>query len=401
MKQFLALLFTVTVLLGLCACGGSSDSPEASPTPTAAPTATPVPTKDPAAVAAEYSRSMKAALEGSERGVLTKSKAVTRWTDDQNNTVYNTDLLPAHRTAQSPDEAKYLVIRTERNEAVARYAGLVDGQHTEFDACVRIVTIEITNTVTGEVLAKNQFRGSEPPRVIADPDDRFGDYPDKYEISAWIADTLDQASAAANAAAAEELQLYLNHLYTKPELLDILTVQEGFSIEEAQSALDSSGVDWAQINIAVAQDLLERFPTLSRAGLIAHLTEYEKLSKPVAATAANAAADWNAQALLAAQYLLNDEDGIGYSPNLLKIWLSWSLEDGGYGFEESQAQYAVDNCNGDWFREAEKNAALQIEYWDESNYGELNRENLIYVLQEWEGFTEEQAIHGAKHAGFQ
>ena len=85
MKRFIALLLALILCLGLCACGGSGDTVEATRTPTAAE-ATPTPI--PETPAEKYHKQMLAALEGKEHSTPTASKAVTHWTDDQGISTY-------------------------------------------------------------------------------------------------------------------------------------------------------------------------------------------------------------------------------------------------------------------------------------------------------------------------
>ena len=392
MKRFIALLLALILCLGLCACGGSGDTVEATPAPTAAE-ATPTPI--PETPAEKYHKQMLAALEGKEHSTPTASKAVTHWTDDQGISTYRASLLSNKWMARSPEEVKYIVYRTERMEVVGHYEGLSNGVPITADACVPNVDIKITNAITQAILAENSFRGSEPPQNIFDAEDCIGDYPDEAAIAHWVTETLDTLEASANAAALEFVQSYLQMwAYSSAELTKML-LEEGFSEAEAQYAIDNCGADWAQINIALAQGMLQQFPTTCRNALIEGLMDYNSLSKTEAAAAADTI-DWNEQALAAAYAMLNDEEAFGYSPDLLYSWLHHE-----YGFEEAQAQYALDNVKTDWNAQAVKAAKVAMEYWDsyKDTYGELSHESMVRYLTEWYNFTEEQAAHGAKSAG--
>ena len=343
MKQFLSLLLALILCMSLCACGNSSETPEATPTP--APTAETTPTPTP--------------------------------------------------TPEPKEDDKYLVNRTDGTERVGTYSGLVNGVPTELFAYVRIAEIQIINTINGEILAEHTFRGSEPPQGIFKEEDAIGDYPDEDEITAWVADTLDELKESANAAALEYVCSYLQSWDCSSAYMTEMLMEEGFSETEARYAIVNCGADWPQINLRIAQYLLQRFPYLSRDALIADLMDYNGMRKTEATAAANAI-DWNEQALAAAYALLDDENGFGYSPDSLFSWLHNE-----YGFEEEQAQYALDNVETDWNVQAKNAAQFGMEYWDsfQEYYGDLCRESMIQCLTEWYNFTEEQAAYGAAAAG--
>lgn len=442
MKRLMSMLLALILCIFLFACGGnSSQDTSATPIPT------PEPTLSPKELAEKYNLDMSAALGSDERTPLTAGKAVTYWVDAEGVGTYNTKYLTDDWAAQTPDEAKYIVTRTEGTTKVGIYMGSIAG-----DALQRYVKIEISNSITGEVLADERFYGAKPPETITKNEDRFGSYPAEDEISQWILSSLTALSDAAKESARNAALAHLDFTeYSKAYLYNILLTQDGFTPdeasyavencgadwkaqalsftkdllstmdyfrselfaqlttgwlfteEEANYALDSCSVDWDQLNdpaITQALATTERWNQYSRAALIDYLTTYKNFSAAEAESAIDACGiDWNAQALKAADHLLNSAYGFGYSPNSLVLWMTEDLDMGGQAFTKEQAQYAADHCNADWMEQAEKAAGNWVEYWDAASYGELNKENLIWALTEIDQFTAEQAAHAAGLTG--
>lgn len=127
-----------------------------------------------------------------------------------------------------------------------------------------------------------------------------------------------------------------------------------------------------------------RVSSFSYYGLIDQL-EYEGYTADEATYAAdNCGADWNAQALKSAKSYL-DFSAFSYSG------LIDQLEYEKYTNEE--ATYAADNCGADWYEQAVKCAESYLSFSNFSRQGLIDQ--LIY-----EGFTQDQAVHGVEANGY-
>jgi len=437
MKRLIALFLTLILCVTLCACGGS-EPPEPTPTPTPAPT--PVPTLSPEELAAKYNDDMAAAIGSDDRAPLTAGKAVTYWEDKDKVGTYNTKLLADEWIAKAPDEAKFIVRRTENARVVGMYIGTIGG-----NAYQRYVRIEILNSVTDDVLADKSFSGGDPPETITLGVSPYGSYPDEAEIEQWILTMLPELAENEKEAAKKQAISRLKHQnYSKEDLRNHLNEQYGFTPEEAAYAVENCGADWKEVALkatknylnsyaqsrnamfkvlteywlfteeeanyalencgadwgsqstAVVDQVLSSGDGYSRDGLIDALVTYKSMSQEDAELAVDAAGiDWNEQAVLAADEHLNGEYAVGYSPDRLVSWMSTPISDYGDGFTEEQARYALEHVTTDWNKQAELAAAKWVAYyedgyWDESLYGPYNQETLIRCMTEIDGFTAEQ-----------
>lgn len=113
----------------------------------------------------------------------------------------------------------------------------------------------------------------------------------------------------------------------------------GFDKADAQWAIDHSGADWNAQAVISAEGYLSDKQGFSKAGLIAQLASHSgsQFTKAQAKYAvAQAGADWNAQAVIAAKGYLSD--GEGFSRNGLIQQLTSPY---GSQFTRAQAEYAV------------------------------------------------------------
>ena len=62
-------------------------------------------------------------------------------------------------------------------------------------------------------------------------------------------------------------------------------------------------------------------------------------------------------------------------------------------FTDAQVKYGVDNCGADWNEQAVKKAETYLKV------AAFSRDGLVAQL-EYDGFTHEQALHGAKANGY-
>jgi hypothetical protein len=62
-------------------------------------------------------------------------------------------------------------------------------------------------------------------------------------------------------------------------------------------------------------------------------------------------------------------------------------------YSREDAIYAADNCGADWFEQAVKAAESYL------SFSSFSRDGLIEQL-EYDGFTHEQAVHGAEENGY-
>lgn len=333
MKRFIALLLTLILCVSLCACGGS-EPPEPTPTPTPAPT--PVPTLSPEELAAKYDADMAAAIGSDDRAPLTAGKAVTYWVGEDEVGTYNTKFLADEWIAEAPDEAKYIVQRTEGTKTVGFYTGVGLG----CDALQPYVRIHIINSVSKKDLASETFLGEEPPAVIHKVEERIGAYPDDAEIEAWINTTLAEIDGGQKDAALTTAQSYLKPGGCSKAYLELaLLTEQGFTSEETAYAVENCGADWnKQVLDYTKKNLSGNYSRLTIYNL---LTEQRLFTKEEANYAIdNCGANWKKLAL-------NNVKDYLSTKNYSRSELYHHLTNGG-GFTEEEANYALDNCGVKW-----------------------------------------------------
>ena len=144
------------------------------------------------------------------------------------------------------------------------------------------------------------------------------------------------ATTSGQRSALQDAKSYLRSMpFSKEGLIDQLEY-EGYTLEEAQYAVDNCGADWMEQALENAKDYL-RIMAFSKEGLIEQL-EYE-------------------------------------------------------GYTVSEAEYAAENCGADWMEQAAEAAKSYLDVMS------FSREGLIEQL-EYEGFTAEQAEYGASAVGY-
>ena len=129
----------------------------------------------------------------------------------------------------------------------------------------------------------------------------------------------------------------------------------------------------------------------SRERLINYLVWEHGFSQSDATFAAdNVGANWNAQAVLAARtgLRLANEEGVGFSRYSVVLYLGW------LGFTQSQAAHGVDNSGTNWNAQA----VIQAQ-WILSFAPNISRADLIDELTVWDGFTNAQAVYAANAVG--
>jgi len=105
---------------------------------------------------------------------------------------YETTYIPEQLQAQTPEEVRYVVHCTNRAVSEGSYLG--GGK-----AYRRAMVLEVEDLVSGRMIARQVFLGTEPPSYTTETGDQYGDYPDAEEISRWIAETMGTAQALAEA----------------------------------------------------------------------------------------------------------------------------------------------------------------------------------------------------------
>lgn len=141
---------------------------------------------------------------------------------------------------------------------------------------------------------------------------------------------------------------------------------------------DKSAVDTALDYLA--------YMTFSRQQLIEQLRFDGFFTEEATEGVDDCGADWQEQALLAAQSYV-DTEALSYSHDGLIMQLTAD------GFTNEEALYGANNCTVDWNAQAVKKA---------KDYKEMSRskEDALEEMQEYDGFTPEQAEYGVAEAGF-
>ena len=166
-------------------------------------------------------------------------------------------------------------------------------------------------------------------------------------------------------------------------LLEEAMLNSGFSQEQVDKALEACGADWDAEAKAVVEELLEDggySEVLVKNVLVEMLFEEAQIEQAIPADI-----DWNEQAKLYAEFCLDQK--VGYPESAVRYMLTE------YGaFTSEQADFALANCEADWYLQAEHAART---YLLEAPY---SYQRMINLLQE-EGFSYDQAVSGADYCG--
>ena len=193
-----------------------------------------------------------------------------------------------------------------------------------------------------------------------------------------------------------EMHLLSYRYCSRAALIDQLVFDESLSLseEEAAAAVDAyaerTGFDWNEQALAAAKNLLE-YSHVSYDNLKMSLVLYYLFSEDEATFAANnCGADWNEQAVLTIEeiYELNGWSSTPISPREVIMLLTSPVSDeGGIGFTDEQAAYAVEHMDIDWSAEVVRRAEYMTANPD--MYGTVTRV-VLRALLESDLFTAEQ-----------
>ena len=200
--------------------------------------------------------------------------------------------------------------------------------------------------------------------------------------------------SASQANAIDSAESYLRFSsFSRSGLIDQLEF-EGFSNSDAAFAVDYIAPDWFEQAVKSAESYLD-FGSFSRQGLIDQL-EFEGFTTEEATYGADQVGLGDASPGSGGGETVSQANAVESAESYLRFssfsrtGLIEQLEVEGYS--NSDATYAVDKLNPDWFEQAAKSAESYLDF------GSFSRQGLIDQLR-FEGFTAEEAIYGVNAVG--
>lgn len=200
-----------------------------------------------------------------------------------------------------------------------------------------------------------------------------------------------------------EMYLSFQH-FSRAALIDLLVTDDELSLseEEVAAAVDAyverTGLDWNEQALAAVKDLLV-YNHMSYDRVKFDLVQYFSFTEDEATYAAdNCGADWNEQAVLTIEeiYQLNGGSSAPFSPGeVITLLTSPVSDEGGIGFTDEQAAYAVEHMDIDWSAEAVRQAEFMVANPD--MYGTVSRTVISDVLESGL-FTSEQIDFAIENA---
>lgn len=181
--------------------------------------------------------------------------------------------------------------------------------------------------------------------------------------------------------------------FSRTGLIDQLEF-EGFSNADATFAVDTVNPDWFEQAAKSAESYLD-FSSFSRQGLIDQL-EFEGFTTEEATYGADQVGLSNSGGSGASGETVSQANAVESAESYLRFssfsrtGLIEQLEFEGYS--NSDAVYAVDKVNPDWFEQAAKSAQSYLDFTS------FSRQGLIDQLK-FEGFTTQEATYGADAVG--
>lgn len=182
--------------------------------------------------------------------------------------------------------------------------------------------------------------------------------------------------------------------FSREGLIDQLEF-EGFSIAEAEYAVDAVNADWFEQAALKAESYLE-FSSFSRKGLVDQLL-FEGFTDEEAAFGVDQVGFGTGSASDSGGETLAQRNAVGSAENYLRfsafsrqglidqlVFEDYSRED---------AAYAVDKVNPDWFEQAAFKAESYLEF------SSFSRQGLIDQLL-FEGFSQQEAVYGVEQNGY-
>ena len=177
-------------------------------------------------------------------------------------------------------------------------------------------------------------------------------------------------------------QSHLSKFETETKLFE-----EGYSLTEAEELANNCGANWNKQAAYRAEDFAEYYATVSPSMIIDLLLDCEFTNSQAEYAIENCDIDWRYYAVIHAESYLYMGEVEVVTPLDTKIHLEW---DKGYSVEDSE--YAVNNCDINWNNQA----LLYIEHIDteEGPYGP--KSDYITALTDYD-FTESQALYAIEN----
>ena len=186
--------------------------------------------------------------------------------------------------------------------------------------------------------------------------------------------------------------------YTREQIIQDF-INGGMAKTDAETLVDTSGIDWNSEAVKAVKAYISSPPYNTK--YIRPKEIHEQVLTPFSATQKdyamkNCGFDFNAEALRIMRDAIAEvpQNITTYSPVGCK---EFEL----YGFDESQQEYALNNCGINWNIAAvdyAKMLDLNLPNWDAKYYGrKVKRDEMIFELKN-EGFTERQAIYGVDNS---
>lgn len=217
------------------------------------------------------------------------------------------------------------------------------------------------------------------------------------EIEETAEQTVEETVGEENARRSAESYLRFS-AFSREGLIDQLEF-EGFSIAEAEYAVDAVNADWFEQAALKAESYLE-FSSFSRQGLIDQLL-FEGFSDEEAtygvdqvglgAGSGDGASGNEGGETLAQQNAVRSAESYLRFSAFSRQGLIDQLVFEDYSRED--ATYAVDKVNPDWFEQAALKAESYLEF------SSFSRQGLIDQLL-FEGFSQEEAVYGVEQNGY-
>lgn len=258
---------------------------------------------------------------------------------------------------------------------------------------VIIVLAIISSSLSGDPDASEQNSPESTVEAASPTEESQTQVEPEAEAESEVEETVGQENARRSA------ESYLRFsAFSREGLIDQLEF-EGFSIAEAEYAVDAVNADWFEQAALKAESYLE-FSSFSRQGLIDQLL-FEGFSDEEAIYGVDqvglGAGSGDASSGDQGGETLAQQNAVGSAESYLRfsafsrqglidqlIFEDYSRED---------ATYAVDKVNPDWFEQAALKAESYLEF------SSFSRQGLIDQLL-FEGFSQQEAVYGVEQNGY-
>jgi hypothetical protein len=260
------------------------------------------------------------------------------------------------------------------------------------------VDAEETEETSSEAIDENSEANEEPiedsqssnETSAGESNDSSSGSPDQSDSES----TPSNIITAGQSNAIDSAESYLRFSsFSRSSLIDQLEF-EGFSSADATFAVDTVSPDWFEQAAKSAESYLD-FSSFSRQGLIDQL-EFEGFTTEEATYGAdqvglsNSGGSGSSGETVSQANAVESAEGYLRFSSFSRTGLIEQLEFEGYS--NSDAVYAVNKVNPDWFEQAAKSAQSYLDFTS------FSRQGLIDQLK-FEGFTTQEATYGADAVG--